>query len=245
MKKNILFVVLLMFQICKATSVQELFLQGNQYFMNGDFVKARECYEQIPHKNADLWQNIGNCYYNESNDAKALVCWKRAQRDAGYNQLDQLFESEKLVLNKVNCPCDGVFIRGVKKVILALPKLLMQVLLMLFLLLFLVLFYECVLQKKKKYTSIACKKSYLCFLLFSIVVLMLLIAAKDKFVKEKQGVIMQHKVAVHVGPESSFHQKTVLPQGCIVEVIDEDRGMYKISCSQGFGWIASENIEIV
>lgn len=245
MKKSFLFITIFVSQVVIGIPDQELFLQGNQRFFDGKFDKARNCYEQIPHKSSAVWHNIGNCHYNEENGAKALVCWRRAQLGAGFYELGQLLESERIALEKYNCPCDGIFIRGVKRVILSLPKFLMQLLLTIYFILLLTLCYQCLIKNRKKYRLIPCKKQYLFLLIFAIVVLLLLIAAKDKFTKEQQGVIVHQKVSVHVGPETSFHKKTALPLGCIVQVIDEQKGMVKITCSQGSGWITHDNVEIV
>lgn len=249
MNKKIFFLLLLstigiLFQGANIPS-QELFLQGNRNFCEGDFKAARQCYEQVPHKSSAVWHNMGNCYYNEHNDAQALVCWRRAQKDAGFNQLEQLFESEQMVLKKLNCSHDGIYMRGVKKVILALPKIVLQLLAILFLLLFLYWFYQCLIRKSDAYQLLSCRKRYLIMLGLGIIVCLLLLGAKEKFLQEKQGVLIHDKVVVHAGPEQSFHKKSQLPLGCVVQVVDETSDMVKISCDKGSGWIISSNVEIV
>lgn len=224
---------------------QELFLQGNCNFCDGNFEQARQCYELIPHKNSVVWQNLGNCYYNENNGAKALVCWRRAQKDAGFNQLEQLFESEQLVLKKFDCPCDGIFMRGVKKIILGMPKVLLQLLLILLLLLFLYWFYQCLVNKSNAYQLLPCRKRYMLLLVLSIVIFLLLLGAKEKFLKEKQGVVIHDKISVHAGPERSFHKKIELPLGYIVQVVDEKEDMMKVVSDKGSGWVISTDVEIV
>ncbi len=238
-------VIVVLTKLCLAVPPQEYFLQGNKYFYDGDFAQARVCYEKIPAKSCSVWQNLGNCYYNEQNLVKALACWKRAQRGASYTQLGQLFETERLILEKFNCPCDGIFIRGVKRTILALPMLLLYSLLVSLLVLFILLFYQCIIKRRLSYKMLSCKNRYLCLLILGVVVLLLLIAAKEKFTKEKQGVLTHQKVVVYAGPETSFHQKSVLPQGHLVQVVDEYPGMCKIVHPSSSGWITSDSIEIV
>lgn len=232
-------------QFSYAIPPQELFLQGTKFFYDGDFKQAQDCFEQLPYRNATVWQNIGNCCYNQQDQARALICWKRAQKQATFNQLDQLFESERLILQTFDCPCDGIFMRGVKKIILTLPKLLLYVWLLVLLILFISLFYQCVMQSKDLKSLLPCKKGYFLLLIMSIVICMLLIAAKEKFTREKQGVLIHQKVMVYTGPESSFYQKMTLPEGYLVDVVDEDKSMYKISCPKGSGWILASDIEIV
>lgn len=245
MKIKLLLSILVSSLLLQSVSHEELFLQANKHFFEGQFEKARHCYEQLPHKNSVIWHNIGNCYYNENNCTKALVCWRRAQPDATFNQLGQLLDLERVVLEKYNFPCDGIFMRTTKRVILALPKILIQLLLLLCFLLFLSLFYQCCIQKTEQLYQLSCKKRYFIILLLSIVILLLLLAAKEKFMQEKQGVVLQQKISVHIGPEASFQQKMTLPEGCIVQVLDEKSGMTKIDCPQGSGWITSDSIEIV
>ncbi len=44
---------------------QELFAQGNNQFLKGHFALARESYAKINKKSCVVWQNIGNCFFNE------------------------------------------------------------------------------------------------------------------------------------------------------------------------------------
>lgn len=245
MKKTMFFILLLMSAFLPAQSSQELFLQGNKHFFNGQFDKARQCYEEIPEKNSVIWHNIGNCYYNENKCSKALVCWRRAQTGASFQQIGQLLDLEKIVLEKYHFPCDGIFMKSLKQIILSVPKLLLQFLLLLCFLFFFFLFYKCYLQKGQKTSRLLCKKRYFISLLLTTVVFMLLLGAKAKFMKEKQGVVTTQKVAVYVGPETTFHQKITLPESCIVQILDEKPGMFKVVCSEGAGWITSDAVEIV
>lgn len=231
--------------LMQAIPEEELFLQGNKYFLEGQFQKAREVYEKISKKNNVVWHNIGNCYHNEENYPKALVCWKRAQLGANFEQLGELLEQERLVLEKYNLNQNSFVMRQIRRVVLALPQLYIQIILLFAFILFLILFYQLYLQKKKLLQQLASMKKYFIFLILSIVILIFLLMLRAQLIQEKQGVIMQENVSVHVGPEKSFHQKLTLPTGCMVQIVDEKQDMLKITCVQGSGWISSDSIEII
>lgn len=245
MKKKLLSVLFFINFCLQATIDDQLFVQANSYFFNGEFAKARQSYEQLPNKNSIIWHNIGNCYYNEDNCTQALVCWKRAELGATFNQLGKLLELERTVLEKYHVSCDGVFMTTLKRCILGCPKIFMQLLLMLCFLLFLAFFYSCYIKKKQLINQISCNKRYFIILLISIISLLLLLAAREKFTQEKLGVVSQQKITVHIGPEKSFQQKMTLPQGCILQIVDQQSDMLKIYCDQGTGWIKAEDVEIV
>lgn len=245
MKKIVFLISFFMMQSVISATDQECFLQGNTCFLQGQFDQARQHYLAVADKNSAVWHNLGNCYFNEKNGVQALVCWKRAQRGASFNQLGQLFDAQQQVLEGLQCPCDGIFIRGVKRVILGFPLILMQIILLLLFIIFVRLFYQCVMNRNSQSYASSCKKRYFILLLFSIVVMMLFIAAHRKFLLEKEAVIMQQKVAMHIGPETNFPQKTTLPLGCVVQVIDEQQGMIRVTCPYGTGWVVRDMVEII
>lgn len=64
-------------------SAEVIFRQANDAYMQKDYVKALDLYEQIAHdnfKSVDLYYNLGNAYYRQNNLAKALLWYERALR---------------------------------------------------------------------------------------------------------------------------------------------------------------------
>ncbi|MBX9830718.1 SH3 domain-containing protein [Candidatus Babeliales bacterium] len=71
----------------------EQFLQANEQYKNKKFDAAFKLYEQIPNKSAAVLYNMGNCSYKMGNLGQALLLWRRAEKDWG------MFNREELVSN--------------------------------------------------------------------------------------------------------------------------------------------------
>lgn len=239
-----LMVTAFLYQMLGAMSDQELLLQGKTYFFEGDFNKALLCYEQISQKNSIVWLNMGNCYFNEKNNIKALLCWKRAEKHATFSQLGKLFESENKVCELLNCHQDSFFIQLFHRITWGFSLIKMQIILLMLLILLVCLWYQSFV-KKSSFLFISCKKKNILVLLFLICSMCVIIMLKVKHVSKKQAVIMQSKVAVHVGPETTFAQKILLSMGTVVEIVDEKNDMIKIIYPQGSGWILADRVEVV
>ena len=240
MKKILLYSVIFLPYILFASSNKEFFLQGNAEFFKGNFVQARHYYEQIPHKSSVVWQNIGNCYFNETNFSKAILCWKRAEQNAGLFQYRQLLTYQQHALEKCHCLAENMLLWYGKYALLCLPAMLLYVLLLIAFIYLLVVCYQCINKENK-----ACRKQSLFLTILSIFVLLLLLIMHKKITVQKEAVVMSPNVSLYAGPEMSFHQKTFLPQGCIVQLLQQQTNMSKVTCSYGNGWICTNDIEIV
>jgi tetratricopeptide (TPR) repeat protein len=65
-----------------AQNNQELFLQANQEYGQGNNAQALQLYESISNKGSAAWYNMGNCCYNLDRPTEALLYWKRAEKGA-------------------------------------------------------------------------------------------------------------------------------------------------------------------
>ena len=127
-----------------------------------------------------------------------------------------------------------------KYALLCLPAMLLYVLLLIAFIYLLVVCYQCINKENK-----ACRKQSLFLTILSIFVLLLLLIMHKKITVQKEAVVMSPNVSLYAGPEMSFHQKTFLPQGCIVQLLQQQTNMSKVTCSYGNGWICTNDIEIV
>lgn len=228
-------------QTAQCQSNQELFLQGNNYFLKGNFNKACDCYEQISEKNSAVWHNMGNCFFNEKNNIQAIICWKRAERNASFRELGKLFNSQSKAFEQMHLSYDGFVMQKIKQVCMIVSVIQLKILLLVFLLLFLYVCYYCFLQSKR----LSCKKRYIIGLLLGIMSMVFALYLKEKWLHKKEAIIIHEKVPVYIGPEVTFSQKTILPLGCVVEVLEEKQGMIKIIYPQVCGWVSSQNVEIL
>lgn len=234
MKKIIFIFAVFFVQNDILSSDQELFLQGNSYFLDGKFEKARQSYEAMVSKDSAMLQNVGNCFFNEKNAVQALIYWKRAEKGVSFNQLRQLFELEHKALEQMQCQSESFLMLHIKQIVLGAPYLVLQIILLILCLLFIGFFYRGTIQKK-----------HIFVLLLSMGLILLWMVVHKKWVLKKEAVVVEQKVAVYIGPETNFPQKTTLSLGNIVEIVEEQQKMVRVTSSQGTGWVVRDMIEIV
>ncbi|MCY7409000.1 MAG: tetratricopeptide repeat protein [Chitinophagales bacterium] len=69
------------FAIATAHSSIELFTSANQFYNSKQFQQAADEYEKIiaqGFKNAEIYYNLGNCYYKLNNVSKSILAFERA-----------------------------------------------------------------------------------------------------------------------------------------------------------------------
>lgn len=240
---NRLCIVMVFFisQIVRPTSDQELFLQGNTHFLQGKFNQARKDYEAILDKSSAVWHNIGNCYFNEKNNVKALISWKRAEQGAGFFQRGELFEFESKALKNLSLSSENTIVQSVKQFVLGAPMILLQLCLLLLLVIFLFHSYQCIWQN----VAYRYKRNLLGRVLFFILIILTTLFVRERIMHKKEAVVITQKALVYIGPETTFSHKAELSSGSVVQVLEEQDAMVKIRYFQGSGWIARDNIEIV
>ncbi|MCX5924199.1 MAG: hypothetical protein NTZ68_02140 [Candidatus Dependentiae bacterium] len=249
MKKIILLssvVFFLYYAVFAQKDNQSLFSQANNHFMHGQFTLARESYEKIEDKSSAVWQNIGNCFFNEKKYANALVCWQRAQLNASWKQLGQLFSSEVLALKALRLQPNFWWQYEIKRMVMVIPKLAWHILL------FLLLAYILLISSRYWYISSLVSHSHKAtwFALFGIMICCMIWYGQARIFKKGRAVVVKEKVVVHAGPEKTFHIKNKLPMGSQVCVIGREQGMdnvvYKTELGKTeCGWIVPDFIEIV
>lgn len=235
------------------TKDQELFIDGNSHFLSGRFGLARESYLKINEKSLVVWQNLGNCFFNEKNYAQALVCWKRAEYGASWKQLSDIFDSEKKALVALHLPLPTLLHDTLKKIVILIPKLFIQVLLFLMLIMLLFFFYSCW-SWSSLYIVISYNYKVAWILMLGIIGCSLLWFGKERVFKQGIAIVVKEKVIAYAGPEKSFHPLFQLPLGATVQVVSnilkedqnlQDQNMHKIYYNRHYGWIEYSFVEIV
>ncbi len=249
MKKINIYKILLLFLsgvITAQTDSQSLFSQGNNDFMQGQFALARQSYEKIEPKNSVIWQNIGNCFFNEKKYQWALVSWKRAQIGATWKQLGQLFSSERMALAALHILVDAEWKYEIKKIIMSIPTLAWQIILLI------LLCYVLVVSSGYWYISkfLSRKKQKTWLVLFCIVLCCMIWYAQSLIFKKGKAIIVKEKVIVFAGPEKTFHSKGQLPLGSQIDVLGSTQDMNKIAYltengKKERGWIISDSLELI
>jgi tetratricopeptide (TPR) repeat protein len=83
MKKYIILVFVLIGFISKGADLKSLMDQANKAYAAQDFAKAQELYEQIlgtGNESATLYFNLGNTFFKQGDNLKAILNYERAKR---------------------------------------------------------------------------------------------------------------------------------------------------------------------
>jgi len=207
--------------ITRAISDEELYLQGNSFYLQGDYAKALARYQDIKRKGPAVFHTMGNCYRYLSNPVEAIVSWRQAQRGAGRAEFDELecaiqdikqnyYEQEDTDhLNRTQennkqdkNKRDNNFWVYTERLFVPYSLLWVQIIFLFFWYLFFLLMYR----KKNKvrvwgswFTSLL----YLCILgcmIFSGIGMWL----KNQEHRYKRAIVAQTAVTLHAGPQKKF-----------------------------------------
>lgn len=80
-----------------AITVQENFLQGNEWYARGAYDKALSVYQSIDQKGPGVWYNMGNAAFLLGDYSHALVYWYRAYPGARTELSRVLYENRQQV----------------------------------------------------------------------------------------------------------------------------------------------------
>ena len=82
--KNILFIILLLTYNARATDIKNDFQSANQFYQSGKYEQAIKMYEATADNNklesAELYFNLGNCYYKLHKVAPAIYNYEKAKQ---------------------------------------------------------------------------------------------------------------------------------------------------------------------
>jgi len=226
-------------QVQCAQDQQKLFVRGNELFEQAHYQDAFNVYERIIDKGFIVFYNMGLCCLRQGKKAETILCMKRAEKQAStYKEFTLVenvlhFDENKEVIGMSWYQQITVFL---KKCILIIPILLMQ-LIVLWSLIFLIVLWYC--RWYKKYP----KKSVLFLILWCM--FYYIVSYKINFMQQKYGVVMEASIPVYAGPDESFYKKSDLNQSDLVAIIDQHNEYYKITLDKNIGWIDRKAIELV
>lgn len=245
--RNIIVILFTLLHGSTFSQERDLFNRANQQYKDGHFQKAFDLYKQIPNKSAAVNYNIGNCAYKLKKFGQALVYWRRAEKDWGLFNREEIVDNITLLKDemrklyrmpvKKHNPIVRRLIK-VKNIILSsirsLPLLLIQ---LLFIILWLFLFvYLRFLYKKRKHNVI-----WIFFALIALFGAILII----RYVSESRiyGVIIKREAPLLSGPSVTFRPLLQLHETEEVIVTKESDEYYKVKAQKRIGWVSKENVE--
>lgn len=242
MKKYVFYILFMLLQAFNLFSDDAtLFVHAQEKFVKGDFAGALNDYRSIKYKNSVVWQNIGSCYFNEQQYVQALLYWKRAYQRCQISQVAQLSSLEQRALQKLNLKIPSRFHFFVKRIVLMVPLIFLQMICMVLLCCILWTLSRC----WRWQEFVGCDRRWLQWLIFGCFICGITWYAQRSFLQKDQAMVVKQDVLVYAGPERTFHVVETLRPGNVVRVIQKKHGMYNIVKHSLTGWVTQDTVEFI
>jgi len=231
--KKIIFSVLF-FCLCSAGFAQVSADKAGEYYTQKKYQAALQAYLSLP-TNADIYYNIGNCYYRLGEFGKAVLYYRRAARlSPGSWQIEKNLQiAQKSLLDK------PAKLTKVEKIwnkidgVLSLNFLAIAILsgLLIFALFWILAVY------KPRSIYFAVFAISLCFALGFF-------TFHKHQTLGKQAVLLASEEKGYSGPSQENKQVFIIHEGNCFTVLQQEGDWSKIKLEQGFvGWISSKSLE--
>lgn len=217
---------------------EELFLQGNQAYVQGDFLQAINLYNAIENKGAIVWYNLGNSWYRIENYVQALLCWAKANkygaaaiRSAVAHNAQRAHEHLGITDDRTPLQFIGA---KIESALMRIPVFVLQVLFLTALYVF--VFCYIFLGRKQNVLLLFLLMVFLGFLLLFVM-----------HVNNRQhALIVQPKTTIYAGMDKQFSQVGTLNAGQEIILLEQkENGWSKIACGLVRGWVNSESLETI
>ncbi len=250
MLHKILFVFLFVSQLVFSNEVEDLFKQGNDHYIKGEYEEAIQSYESIVNKgyiNEQLFFNLGNAYFRVGKLGKAILYYEKAKKispsDEDINH-NLSFANSRIVDNIETLP--KFFIFEWWENLLALFSIsgwtfaaYFSYLLILFSIGVYFFARSFKIQKLSLYGGLISA-------LFFVMVVILLIVNLSRELNVKYAVIIDQAVVVKFSPDIKSGDAFVVHEGLKVKAEDSVNDWVKIKLIDGkVGWLKKESLEII
>lgn len=251
--KQIVAIILCLLGVLGSKSVaipnyQEQFLKANNLYKEQKFQKAYDLYQDIKNKSPQVNYNLGNCAYRLNKFGYALLYWRRAERDWGIFNREELLENISLVKNKLDQKA-GAEKKGPFPKLVGAINFIMDIILsfvrsvsllwlqLLFLLMWCVLFMY-------MRSSFRHKQKVLTMCLVVLTVFLgTLLALKYNMSFRSYGVVVAEKTELLTGPDDSYQVLGFLPEGKEGIIKKESGEYYKVKIGGQIGWVTRKSFE--
>jgi tetratricopeptide (TPR) repeat protein len=216
-----------------AVNYYEMFLQANEKYKIGQFKEAKELYEKIPNKGAKVNFNLGNCYFKLGKLGFALLHYRKAERQWGTLERNDLLHNISLVKKLSGHKSDNnryfdlffSYMNSVSLFYLQVFFLFSSFLFFLFMRFRFIKFFY--------------------FLLFVIIVSLSLIVFKLTVVGGRVGVVTESNAIIYSGPNENFTALSKLSNAQELEILDENGLWFKIISKNQKGWVKKDSVKEV
>ncbi len=223
-----------------ARNMEELFLRANKCYETNDIEQALTLYQSIDQKGPATWYNMGNCFYKKDDYPHALVCWKRAERDATLSELSTIEHNIGILEQKSGKSSQqGMFVTGyrsIKKYVSLLSLTVVQVSFLIMLIVLLSFVKRLI--RTKRY-------SILTLLLGITTILAAVLIIKYAMQTCYVGMVMQPTISVLAGPNEQYHIVGSLDAMTELVVQEQREGWMKVLSSAIVGWVPVGTVEIL
>ena len=222
---------------------QEIFLQANNFYKQGEFKKALEDYQKLLNPSAQVNYNLGNCAYKLEDYGRAMLYWKRAEKEWGFLNRSELLSNIDLLKEKLfgkkeykNKTIER-FVHAKNYFISLLYSAPLFGVQVLFLIIWIIGFVYI------KYLFRRDKK-FLIILLFALMTLFGgLLVTRCSLDLNYYAVVISPKIEVLSGPGDNFQKLGVLSQANLVRIQKISDDYYKIKVQGLIGWVNQKDLE--
>jgi tetratricopeptide (TPR) repeat protein len=229
-------------------TAKELFTKGNEFYKNGNYLKAIDSYKAVEEQNLqsdDLFFNIGNCYYKLNKVAPAIYYYEKALKLNPNNKkaitnlsfakrmtIDVIEEVPKTFLQKISNATIHKLSFDTWAIIAVIASFLVAIF-------FLWYYFSYSSIKKLMYFN----SSIISFIVF-VITLFFAIENYNYVQKNRTAIIFKPKVEIKDAPSSNAEEVFELHEGTKVLVLDELDNWKKIKIADGkTGWIFAEYLK--
>ena len=221
---------------------QEVFLQANSFYKQGNFKSAYELYKKIQSPGARVNYNLGNCAYKLKDFGHAMLYWKRSEKDWGFFNRSELIQNIDLLKQQLSGNREtknNLFesFRFYKNYSLSLlrsaPLFGVQIL-------FLIFWMICFLYIRFLFKR---KKKFLILLLFVFMAFLGgLFVMRYSLDFKHYGIVLSEKAEILSGPGNNFQMLGILPQTSQVRIQRLSDNYYKIKFQRLIGWVSQKDV---
>lgn len=242
MKRLIFLAILFLIQVNFTLADNSLFAQANQSYLQKDYAKAADIYQNIindGNENAFVYYNLGNCYYRMNKYGLAILYYEKAKliepNDESIKK--NLIIANNKIIDKIQPIQKVFFLQWIDDITSSVSlNALTWASIILFWLVFISLAFQFYFPKviHKKILFISAIGFFVFFIIFSF----LSYQSYEKFQNTSNGIILVNSVYVKSSPDAASTDLFILHEGTKFEIIDKVSDWVKIKLVSGAtGWV--------